>query len=51
MNDMVSRYGKEVMIVECGMSWDTPDICKSFLIDLIAKTKQVTGNKGTGVLY
>lgn len=51
MNDMVNRYGKEIMIVECGMSWDTPDICKSFLTDLIAKTKQVTGNKGTGVMY
>ena len=51
MNDMVSRYGKEVMIVECGMSWNTPDICKSFLTDIIAKTKSVTGNKGLGVVY
>ena len=51
MNDLVSRYGKEVMIVECGMSWNTPDICKSFLTDIIVKTKSVTGNKGTGVIY
>ncbi len=51
MNDMVSRYGKEVMIVECGMSWDSPTACKSFLTDLIAKTKTVTGDKGTGVFY
>jgi arabinogalactan endo-1,4-beta-galactosidase len=51
MNDMVSRYGKEVMIVECGMSWDSPTVCKSFLTDLIAKTKSVTNNKGIGVLY
>lgn len=51
MNDMVSRYGKEVMIVECGMSWDSPTTCKSFLTDLIAKTKTVTGGKGTGVFY
>lgn len=51
MNDMVSRYGKEVMVVECGMSWNTPDICKSFLTDLIAKTQSVTGNMGLGVFY
>lgn len=24
MNDTVSRYGKEVMIEEVGMSWDNP---------------------------
>ena len=51
MNDMVNRYGKEVMIVECGMSWDMPDTCKSFLTDLITKTKSVTANKGLGVFY
>jgi len=51
MNDMVSRYGKEVMVVEVGMSWDQPTACKDFLTDLITKTKSVTGNKGLGVLY
>lgn len=51
MNDMVSRYGKEVMIVEAGMSWDDATDCNTFLTDLIAKTKAVTGNKGLGVLY
>ena len=51
MNDMVSRYNKEVMIVEAGMSWDQPSACNSFLSDLIAKTKSVAGNKGLGVLY
>ena len=51
MNDMVSRYGKEVMICEVGMSWDSPAIAKSFLTDIIAKTKTVTGNKGLGVFY
>jgi arabinogalactan endo-1,4-beta-galactosidase len=40
MNDMVSRYGKEVMVVEVGMSWDQA-----------AKTKSVSNNKGLGVLY
>ena len=51
MNDMVSRYGKEVMICETGMSWDSPIIAKSFLSDLILKTKSVTSNKGLGVFY
>jgi len=51
MNDMVARYGKEVMIVEVGMSWDESAAANSFLSDLITKTKSVTGNKGLGVLY
>lgn len=51
MNDMVARYNKEVMIVEVGMSWDSPVPCKSFITDLITKVKSVTGSKGLGVLY
>jgi len=51
MNDMVTRYNKEVMIVEVGMSWDQPAACNSFLTDLVAKTKSIPGNKGLGVLY
>lgn len=51
MNDMVARYGKDVMIVECGMSWDKAGESFAFLTDLIAKTKSVTGGRGKGVLY
>ena len=51
MNDMVSRYNKEVMIVECGMSWDMAGACKNFLTDLITKTKSVSNGKGLGVFY
>lgn len=51
MNDMVSRYNKEVMIVEVGMSWDQPAACKAFLLDIIAKTRSVANKKGLGVLY
>ncbi len=51
MNDMVSRYGKPVMICELGISWDDSITCNSFIKDLITKTKSVTGNKGLGVLY
>ena len=51
MNDMVARYGKEVMICEVGMNWNSAGIAKSFLTDLIAKTKSVSGGKGLGVFY
>jgi arabinogalactan endo-1,4-beta-galactosidase len=51
MNDMVTRYGKEVMVVEVGMSWTQATESKLFLADLISKTLSVSGNKGLGVLY
>lgn len=51
MNDMVSRYNKDVMIVEVGMTWDQPAACKSFIADLITKVKSVPNNHGLGVLY
>ena len=51
MNDMVARYGKEIMVVEVGMPWDNAAVCKSFLSDIIFKTATVSGNKGLGVLY
>ncbi|MDP4264784.1 MAG: glycosyl hydrolase 53 family protein [Bacteroidota bacterium] len=51
MNDMVSRYNKDVMIVEVGMSWDQAATCNSFLADLIAKTNSVPNSRGLGVLY
>ncbi len=51
MNDMVNRYGKEVMIVECGMSWDNAVASYNFLKDLIEKTKSIPNRKGLGVFY
>ncbi len=51
MNDMVNRYGKEVMVVEVGMSWDQAAAANAFLADLITKVKAVNGDKGLGVLY
>ena len=51
MNDMVARYGKEVMVCEVGMSWDQAAASKAFLTDIIAKVKSVPDNKGLGVLY
>ncbi|GAC1419756.1 MAG: arabinogalactan endo-1,4-beta-galactosidase [Flavisolibacter sp.] len=51
MNDMVSRYNKDVMICEVGMPWTDAVACNSFLTDLIAKTKSVFANRGMGVFY
>ena len=51
MNDMVQRYGKEVMVTEVGMPWDNPSACKAFLTGIIAKTRSVQQGKGLGVLY
>lgn len=51
MNDMVSRYGKEVMICEVGMNVTAEDAAKNFLTDIIAKTRSVNGGKGLGVFY
>jgi arabinogalactan endo-1,4-beta-galactosidase len=51
MNDMVSRYNKDVMVVEAGMSWDQATACRSFLADLIVKVNSVAGGRGLGVLY
>jgi arabinogalactan endo-1,4-beta-galactosidase len=51
MNDMVSRYNKQVMICEVGMPESEASVCESFLSDLIAKTKTVAGHNGLGVFY
>ncbi len=51
MNDMVTRYNKEVMVVEVGMSWDQATACNAFLTDIIAKTKSIANEKGLGVFY
>jgi arabinogalactan endo-1,4-beta-galactosidase len=51
MNDMVTKYNKEVMVLEIGMSWDQAAASKAFIADLITKVKSVKDNKGIGVLY
>ncbi|MGH7442437.1 MAG: glycosyl hydrolase 53 family protein [bacterium] len=51
MDDMVSRYGKQVMIVEAGMPETPAATSESFLQDLITKTKSVAGGSGLGVFY
>lgn len=48
MQDMKSRYGKNVMICEIGMRQDEPQATKDFVADMIAKTRSVNG---LGVFY
>lgn len=51
MNDMVSRYGKQVMICEVGMPVTEPALTDSVLTDLISKTQSVSGSNGLGIFY
>ena len=40
MNDMVSRYGSEVMLCEVGMPWDDEEAANDFLTYLMAHSKE-----------
>lgn len=51
MNDMVARYGSEIMVCEVGMSWDQPSACNAFITDIINKVRSLSNNKGIGVFY
>jgi arabinogalactan endo-1,4-beta-galactosidase len=51
INDMISRYGTEVMICEVGMPWDEAETSYLFLNDLITRTKAIANNKCLGVFY
>lgn len=48
MQDMKSRYGKQVMICEIGMSWTAASTTKSFIKDIVTKTQSAGG---LGVFY
>lgn len=51
MNDMVSRYGKPVLISEIGMDVSSSSVCRLFIADIIKKTNSLSGGKGLGVFY
>lgn len=51
MQDMISRYNKEVMICEIGMSESDSLKCKDFISDLIKKSKSIADNKCLGIFY
>ncbi len=51
MKNMIARYKKPVMICKVGMSRTDSIACKSFLDDIISKTKSVANGNGLGVFY
>ncbi|MBC6988075.1 glycosyl hydrolase 53 family protein [Hymenobacter sp. BT491] len=51
LNDMVTRYGKEVLICEVGMQYSAPQATQDMLTDLLKKTRAVSNAKGLGVFY
>jgi arabinogalactan endo-1,4-beta-galactosidase len=51
LNDMVSRYGKEVMIVEVGGDFTLVQNTYNMLSATITAVKNVRNHKGLGVIY
>ena len=51
MQDMVSRYGKPVMISEIGMDVNASSACRLFIADMIKKTNSLSNGMGLGVFY
>ncbi|REK61213.1 MAG: arabinogalactan endo-1,4-beta-galactosidase [Cohnella sp.] len=50
-NDLISRYGKSIMISEIGMDYNQPSAAKSFISDIKTKVRNLSGGKGLGVFY
>ena len=51
INEVIERYGTEVMICEVGMPYTEAEDCRDFLTDLINKAKSVPDDKVLGVFY
>lgn len=51
LNDMVSRYGKDVMVVEVGGDFTKVQNTYDMLVAVIHKVMAVPGNRGLGVIY
>lgn len=51
MNDLIARYSSEVVLCEVGMPWDDAETAKSFLTDLITRSKAIANNKCLGIFY
>ncbi len=51
LKDMVSRYGKEVMVVEVGGDYTLVQDTKDMLAAVINAVKALPNNKGLGVIY
>ena len=51
MQDMISRYGKPVMVCETGMDVTAAATCQQMLTDLMTKTASLGAANGLGVFY
>ena len=51
MQDMVTRYDKEVMICEVGMPVSEAAACKAFITDMMLKNNSLPDGRGLGVFY
>ncbi len=51
LNDMVSRYNKDVMVVEVGGDYTLVQNTYDMLVAVIQKTSAVPGGRGLGVIY
>jgi arabinogalactan endo-1,4-beta-galactosidase len=51
MSDMVSRYGKKVLVAEVGFAMSQADTSYNLLKLLVANTKSVSSSGGLGVFY
>lgn len=51
MLDMITRYGKPIMISEVGMDVSKAVACKDFLTAIIKKNKSLPNHMGLGVFY
>lgn len=50
-NQMISKYGKEVIISEIGMDYNQPAAAKSFITKIKTEVRNLSGGKGLGVFY
>ena len=50
MADMVSRYGKPVIVAETGMDWQQASAAKAMLADVMTRLSAL-GSNGLGVMY
>nr|WP_270168164.1 glycosyl hydrolase 53 family protein [Paenibacillus sp. SYP-B4298] len=50
-NNMITRYGKEIIISEIGMDYNQPAAAKSFIADMKTKVRNLPNGKGKGVFY
>lgn len=51
LNDMVTRYDKDVMVVEVGGDYQKIQNTYDMLVAVIKKTSEVTAGRGLGVIY